>query len=93
MAMAIEVVANREVTYGTPSECFGRIAALWNNYLNLRSGELTSVDVATMMVLLKLGRLVGDPTCGDGWIDIAGYAGCGGELSVMESKDDRQISA
>jgi hypothetical protein len=86
LAMAIEAVADRESRYGSPTECFGRIAALWNTYLKMRNGELNGVDVAIMMVLLKIARLVGDPNHGDGWVDIAGYAGCGGELIGSKNK-------
>jgi hypothetical protein len=78
--MAIEVVANREGSYGSPTECFGRIAALWNTYLTLRNGDLTGVDVAIMMVLLKIARLIGDSSNVDSWTDIAGYSSIGGEL-------------
>ena len=40
----------------------------------------TASDVANMMILLKIARgAIGKPKA-DNWIDIAGYAACGGEL-------------
>lgn len=43
---------------------------------------LTGADVAIMMDLLKLARLGTNPEHLDSWVDVAGYAACGAEVSV-----------
>lgn len=70
----------RNDDYGPPSEDFARTARLWAGYLGVV--ELTSVDVACMMVLLKVSRLRATPTHLDSWIDAAGYAACGWDCAA-----------
>jgi hypothetical protein len=63
-----------------------RIALLWNSYLMVRKdarGELSSLDVAQMMILLKMARIAHRPTR-DGFVDIAGYARCGSQIEGFE---------
>ncbi len=74
---AAEIVKGaRQEQYGEPEDCFGIIAQMWSAYL----GEpVTSVDVAMMMVLLKVARVRNDYMNEDNYIDIAGYAACAGE--------------
>lgn len=68
----------RQDHYGTPEDNFARIAALWNAYLG--KPYLAVQDVAAMMILLKTARIAADPKHLDSWVDIAGYASCGGEI-------------
>ena len=72
------VCGDREHDYGTPENNFGLIAELWNCYC----GRLcfTAKDVANMMILLKIARIKNGGGTGDSYVDIAGYAACGGEL-------------
>lgn len=70
----------REETYGSAADNFGRIARLWSVYL---SAPVTASDVACMMILLKMSRLNTTPDHMDSWVDIAGYAACGGEVSSV----------
>jgi len=71
------VSSDRNVDYGTPEDNFKQIAALWSVY----KGTLFSpADVAVMMLLLKVARLGTSPAKLDHWVDIAGYAACGGEV-------------
>lgn len=72
----------RQEHYGTPENNFARIAALWNSYLGIQDPftALSASDVAAMMILLKVARIASDPKHLDSWIDIAGYASCGGEI-------------
>jgi hypothetical protein len=92
---ALKTVADRGASYGTVEENFNRIAARWtahvrNRYDNPRSGiaplsafpAFDAFDVAIMMADVKLARLELDPTHHDSWVDVAGYAGCGGELAA-----------
>jgi len=78
------VIGARESQYGSPEDCFKRIASFWNTYLEGAAGgraQITAGDVAAMMALVKLARLTNDPSHWDSWVDIAGYAACGAEVS------------
>lgn len=72
------VVGDREQDYGGPERNFTRIAALWNAY----AGRILfdTKDVAAMLVLLKIARIASGNYKDDNWIDLAGYAACGGEI-------------
>ena len=63
----------RQKDYGPPAESFGRIARLWSDYLDQ---ELTALDVANLMILLKISRAKTGGFHRDSYRDIAGYAGC-----------------
>ncbi len=82
------VNGERDGQYGTPEDNFERIASLWNGYLRGSITRLiTPVDVAMMMTLLKVARSVSGEGSMDTFVDIAGYAACGGELySFNKSK-------
>ena len=71
------VCRNREADYGSPEDSFGMIARLWSAYTGY---EFNPADVAVMMVLLKTARIAGGSRSMDNWVDIAGYAACGGEI-------------
>lgn len=76
------VCGDRDEEYGGPEDNFGRISRFWSVYLEERLSEkLTTRDVAAMMVLLKVARIMGGSN-GDSWVDIAGYAACGAEISI-----------
>lgn len=72
------VCKDRETDYGSPEDNFQRIASMWNAYLGDR--EIDNKDVAAMMALLKIARIASGHAKADNWIDLAGYAACGGEL-------------
>lgn len=80
------VCGARSEDYGDPEDNFSRIAKLWKTYIMGRCVaqnvhvELNAEDVAAMMCLLKIGRIAGGSENIDNWIDIAGYAACGGEI-------------
>jgi Domain of unknown function (DUF6378) len=73
------VTADRNVDYGTPEQNFQTIAELWTCYLQYKY-IFDAHEVAVMMMLLKISRLQTSPHKEDHWIDIAGYAACGGEV-------------
>lgn len=82
-----------EHDYGKPEDNFATIAELWNAYLEAVFGDsndsevsiyLCSRDVAAMMILLKVAR-VASSMKNDHWVDIAGYAACGGEIDSHEA--------
>lgn len=83
LALARAVVTgDRAQTYGEAEDNFGLIAELWKPYLRGRgfdAAKLNSTDVAMMMVLLKTARVSTGAYNLDNFVDIAGYAACGGE--------------
>ena len=73
---------DKDHDYGSPEDNFGTIAKLWTVYLDASHDAhvlFDARDVAAMMVLLKIAR-VATSNKADNWIDIAGYAACGGEI-------------
>ena len=81
--------------YGKPEDNFATIANLWNTYLEAVCDDpdlsvyLSSRDVAAMMILLKIARVATSEKA-DHWIDIAGYAACGGEVDGWVEKAKAQ---
>lgn len=83
---AIGAVGDRGLNYGAPEDNFDRIARLWNAHMHNRGigtqVSLNATDVAMMCALLKVARLQHQPDHLDSWVDLAGYAACGGEIAV-----------
>ena len=77
------VCGQREQDYGSPEDNFGTIARLWTVYTGR---TITPVDVAMMMALLKIAR-IGKGKTKDSFVDLAGYAACGGELASIYYDD------
>ena len=75
------VNGEREQDYGTPEQNFQIIADLWSVYKGV---SFSPVDVAMMMSLLKIARIKSGGGTGDSFVDLAGYAACGGELAELE---------
>lgn len=78
------VCGERDQSYGGPEDSFRTIANLWTAYMTSTCGEFTEfspVDVAVMMGLLKVARLAINSGHMDSWVDLAGYAACGGEIA------------
>lgn len=74
------VNGKRDAEYGGPEKSFNDIADLWCAYLG-QPDLISPEDVAIMMILLKVARLKGSEYESiDSWVDIAGYAACGGEI-------------
>tara|TARA_S200002703_G_C3795496_1_gene245601 strand:+ start:1629 stop:1922 length:294 start_codon:yes stop_codon:yes gene_type:complete len=71
-------VADRGDQYGSVAENFERTADIWSAILGT---QVTAQQVALCLIGLKVARLTYDPDAVDGWIDVAGYAACGGEVS------------
>ena len=82
---AEQVICNdRKNAYGEAEDCFSDIANLWGVYLSNSDIVLDSVDVANMMILLKIARAKSNPMHMDNWVDICGYAAIGAELAQQE---------
>lgn len=83
------VCGQREQDYGTPEDNFETIAEFWITYLNRACVDeegcvyIDATDVAMMMALLKIARIVGGACTRDSFIDLAGYAACGGECAYV----------
>ena len=76
------VCGQREQDYGTPESNFQLIADLWNDYLKKEQSSIVvdAKDVSMMMALLKIARIKNGGGSGDSFVDLAGYAACGGEI-------------
>lgn len=84
------ICGDREQDYGTPEDNFATIACLWEAYL---AGaciggdfeiDIRPRDVAAMMALLKIARIATGDGKSDNWVDLAGYAACGGEIDTKK---------
>jgi hypothetical protein len=76
------VCGSREEDYGSPEDNFAVIAALWTAYTGT---DITPKDVAMMIALLKIARAKAGSKP-DTYVDLAGYAACGAEISAREPK-------
>lgn len=83
------VCGSREEDYGSPEDNFAVIAALWTAYTGT---DIKPKDVAMMMALLKIARAKAGSKP-DTYIDLAGYAACGAEISAREPKRNAKCTA
>lgn len=74
----LAVTADRQATHGNPEHSFDMIASMWSDLL---CTHVTPTQVALMMAALKIARAWDNPGHADNWVDLAGYAACGGELA------------
>lgn len=65
----------RNASYGHPRDNFKDIARLWEGYLHKYGVILEPIDVANLMILMKVARISGNGYHRDSVTDIAGYAG------------------
>jgi hypothetical protein len=77
-AARVAVLKDRAATHGALENSFGQLARVWSVRLGL---TISPAQVALMLVDLKVTRAFGNPGHADNWVDIAGYAACGGELA------------
>jgi hypothetical protein len=78
-----KVYGKRGTDYGPPTRDFARTAKMWSGVLGI---DVTPVQVALMMICLKVSRLSESNTHIDSWIDLSGYAICGLSVSKEEAK-------
>ena len=79
------ITVDRAATHGDAEDSFQTIADVWSWWLSNRplpDDPLTAADVAMMMVLFKAGRIAGNSTHKDNYVDLAGYAALAGEISM-----------
>lgn len=85
------VCKDRNVTHGDAEDNFRVIASLWETYLNNTPPQnLNSVDVAIMMCLFKVARLMSNSKNMENWHDLAGYAACGGGIVMKKLEEEKQ---
>lgn len=82
------ISTDRADQYGDARDTHYRIGLMWEALL----GEpectccppvITPADVALMMICVKIVRAKRNPSYADSWIDIAGYAALGAEMSAL----------
>lgn len=83
------ICGDREQDYGSPEKSFDVIGRLWETYLlekfqQRRGTKILPEDVAVMMGLFKIARIATGHGKADNWVDLAGYAACGGELEASD---------
>ena len=86
----------KDLEYGKPEDNFNDIAEFWNTYLAIkrRRGNhmLRGDDVANMMVLLKMVRIMNGTEVEDSYIDGCGYFAGGYECRVNQDKTRKAYS-
>lgn len=97
LTQALEISGTRGArgnTYGSAHENFNRIANLWNAQLGAKLAvPMNALDVAQLMILVKMSRLANAEDHVDSWIDIAGYVNCadtiinGGEDEIVQASN------
>lgn len=80
------VTGDRALNYGRPEDNFDRIAQLWHAYFAIRqttkgTAPVDAADIALLMALMKIARLAYANDHADSWVDLAGYAACGFDLT------------
>ncbi len=81
------VSEDRNRTYGEARPNFTNVANLWQAYVDAKAGKaLQPEDVAAMMALFKIGRMVANPWHEDSAVDGCGYLALAGELSTQVDK-------
>lgn len=81
------ITGDRNNQYGPPHQDFQRSAEAANayGYRGPDGRPLAAHDIAILVSLVKLSRLMWTPTKRDSWVDLAGYAACGYECVVIET--------
>ena len=75
------ITARRDEMYGDPRTNHQRIADLWSVILGV---QVDADEVILCMIAVKMSRLIKTPEHEDSWVDIAGYAALGGEITSNE---------
>ena len=81
------VTGDREKQYGKPEDNFAVIARFWEVYLSERCTDggaevtLNPDDVAMLMALMKVARIMTGTFKGDSYIDACGYLACAAEIA------------
>lgn len=84
------ITGDRNNTYGPPHQDFQRSAdaATAFGYKGPGGRDLQAHDIAILVGLVKISRLMWTPGKRDSWVDLAGYAACGYECVVETEKEN-----
>lgn len=88
-AAKVCVCGKRTTDYGKPENNFATIANLWTTYLrgsHPETPDITATDAAVMLALLKIARISSGTGTEDCFVDLAGYAACGGEIAAQKEE-------
>ena len=89
LSEAIRIVdGDRQKTHGDKIINHGNIAKLWSWYTKK---EITSYDVAMMMLLLKIARTKTGRFNNDDLVDACGYAAIAAEIAADGTEDNLQL--
>jgi hypothetical protein len=79
------VEGDRTNQYGPPHQDFQRAAdaASAYGYRAIGGRPIEAHDIAILVSLVKVSRIMWQPDKRDSWVDLAGYAGCGYECVVQ----------
>lgn len=79
------VLRDRAATHGRAENGFAAIAQIWDALDRARGDRpRDAADVALYLAGVKLVRAATNPAHTDNWIELAGYAACGGEIATQE---------
>lgn len=79
------VSQDRNRTYGVARSNFTNVADLWQAYIDAKDGKaLQPEDVALMMALFKIGRMIANPSHEDSAVDACGYLALAGEIGTTK---------
>lgn len=89
------ITGDRNNQYGPPTQDFqrtaGALTSMGYRRLDAQGRELPLVpsDIAIIVGMVKISRLMHQRTKRDNWTDLAGYTGCGYECSLEEDFEFR----
>lgn len=78
---AADTVRGRHERYGDCTDVLGSTMDMFEVYLRLKNGRFNAHDAAAFNIIQKLVRIGSGQNHADNWIDIAGYASLGAEVS------------
>lgn len=81
LSQAQEIVADRHERYGDCKQVMAATNEMMQVYRGLKGGASDAHDTAVFNIIQKLVRIGSGQNHTDNWIDIAGYASLGAEVS------------
>lgn len=95
LSKALEIInGERQDKYGEPEDSFKAIAELWHWYMRQQFGDaptLRAHDVAMMMTLFKMARIVGNGYTEDSFVDLCGYAALADDMYKAAQPTARSV--
>lgn len=83
LQVSSETISDRGLSYGHPADNLQHTAMLVSAYLQT---PIHDYQIAGIMVLVKLARTNQSADKLDNWVDMAAYAGLGGQLATEENE-------